>query len=86
VDAITQFRGLSSDIFIGRKNVRSDYLVHNERTAWNEISRAQRVRFDHAVLRRQVDNIFSCYRCRIKRNDARTQRRASGSPHWHIHA
>lgn len=42
--------------------MRADYLVYKERTAWNEISRAQRVRLDHAVvLRRQVDNIFSCY-------------------------
>lgn len=47
--------------------MRAGYLVYNQRTGgrtrgWNEISRAQRVRLDHAVvLRRQVDNIFSCY-------------------------
>lgn len=47
--------------------MRADYLAYNERTrgrggGWNEISRAQRVRLDRAVvLRRQVDNIFSCY-------------------------
>lgn len=43
--------------------MRAGYSVYVQRNgAWNEISRAQRVRLDHAVvLRRQVDNIFSCY-------------------------
>jgi len=62
---------------------RASYLVYNERTTWNEISRAQRVRLDHAVVhRRQVDNIFSCYETTLPLSN-KTKRRARARARMH---